>query len=345
VLLFTDTWTTLLTATLNRFNLPDLNAINLKLSYRPEVYLAALRMFALFPFAGFGQSEFYRQSANYDLTHSFFLSVDQNGENAHNYFLQTLAETGLLGFGAFLLLLAYPLFGRINRRTLIPAVVALCAIFGANLFAHSMLIRENLLLATCFVALMYATMTAEAVPLKIEQLPPSGHRHLSARLGLLYGWLKQPKVILCCMMITGVLMAKELYQSFKSRPFNVDLQCHEARRVKYDGWTTGRQVFEVPVGARGMILDIVNAHPNSAKHPLAGSLTLWYDRAIVLKQDFNFAATGPQRLEIYLPNETIATPDDYQIELQLQRCFVPRDFGMNNDGRRLGVNVKSVDWP
>lgn len=345
VLLFTDTWATLLTATLNKFNLPDLNALNLKLSYRPEVYLAALRMFALFPLAGFGQSEFYRQSANYDLTHSFFLSVDQNGENAHNYFLQTLAETGLLGFGAFLLLLAYPLFRSSNRRALIPAVVALCAIFGANLFAHSMLIRENLLLAACFVALMYATMTTETVPLKIEQLPPSGHRQQSAMLGLLYGWLKQPKVILCFVMITAVLMATELYQSFKSRPFNVDLQCHEARRVKYDGWTTGRQVFEVPVGARGMILDIVNAHPDSAKRPLAGSLTLWYDRAIVLKQDFSFAATGPQRLEIYLPNETIATPDDYQIELQLQRCFVPRDFGMNNDGRRLGVNVKSVDWP
>ena len=342
MLLFTDTWATLLTATVNKFNLPDLNALNLKLSYRPEVYLAALRMFALFPFAGLGQSEFYRQSASYDLTHSFFLSVEQNGENAHNYFLQTLAETGLLGFGAFLLLLAYPLFRGSNRRALIPAVVALCAVFGANVFAHSMLIRENLLLAACFVALLYATLTAETVPQKIGQLPhaPASHRQLSAMLGLLYGWFKQPKVIICC-----VMMAKELYQSLKSRPFNVDLQCHEPRHVKDDGWTSGRQVFEVPVGARGMVLDIVNAHPDSAKRPLAGSLTLWYNRAVVLKQDFSFAATGPQRLEIYLPNEMIATPDDYQIELQLQRCFVPRDFGMNSDARRLGVNVKSVSWP
>jgi O-antigen ligase len=347
VLLFTETWTALLTFTLNKFNLPDLNALNLKLSYRPEVYLAALRMFALFPFAGLGQSEFYRQSANYDLTHSFFLSVDQSGENAHNYFLQTLAETGLLGIGAFILLLTYPLFRGSNKRALIPAAVALCAIFSGNLFAHSMLIRENLLLAACFVALIYATMKAEHVSLKVESMPyaPSSHRRLSSMPRLLYGWVKQPKAIMFSVMIVSVLMAKELYQSFKSRPFNSDLQCHEPRRVNYDGWTSGRHVFEVPVGARGMILDIVNAHPDSAKRPLEGSLTLWYNRAVLLKQSFSFATTGPQHLEIYLPNETIATPDDYQIELRLQRCFVPRDFGMNSDGRRLGVNVKSIDWP
>jgi hypothetical protein len=146
-------------------------------------------------------------------------------------------------------------------------------------------------------------------------------------------------------LIAGLLIAKELYQSLKTSPFNFDLQCHEARRVEHDGWTSGRQMFEVPVGARGMILNIVNGHPDSAKRPLEGSLTLWYNRAILLQKDFELTSTGPQRLEIYLPNETIATPDDYQIELQLQRCFVPRNFGINTDGRRLGVNVKSVFWP
>jgi len=65
------------------------------------VYLAALKLFALYPILGLGQSEFYRQSADYALTNSYFLSVNQNGENAHNYFLQTLAETGLIGIAIF----------------------------------------------------------------------------------------------------------------------------------------------------------------------------------------------------------------------------------------------------
>ena len=344
---FTQPTVAFISFVLQAVHLPDLGALNLKLSYRPEVYLAALRMFALFPLAGLGQSEFYRQSASYELTHSIFLSVEQNGENAHNYFLQTLAETGLLGFGAFVLLLAYPLLRSVDKRALIPGVVALCAIFGGNLFAHSMLIRENLLLAACFVSLMYAASQIATAPTKDGQMPqaPRGHRQPSAALELLGGWFRRPSIILFCVLIAELLIAKELYQSLKTSPFNFDLQCHEARRVEHDGWTSGRQLFEVPVGARGMILNIVNGHPDSAKRPLEGSLTLWYNRAILLQKDFELTSTGPQRLEIYLPNETIATPDDYQIELQLQRCFVPRNFGINTDGRRLGVNVKSVFWP
>ena len=344
---FTEPALALASSVLQALHLPDLNTLNLKLSYRPEVYLAALRMFALFPFAGLGQSEFYRQSANYELTQSVFLSVEQNGENAHNYFVQTLAETGLLGFGAFVLLLAYPLIRRSVRCSLIPGIVALCAIFGANLFGHSLLVRENLLLAACFVALMYAAAPTAGAATKDGQMPqaPSGHRQPSAALELLGKWFRRPTIIIFCAIIAGLLIAKELYQSFKTSPFNFDLQCHEARRVEPDGWTSGRQMFEVPVGARGVILNIMNGHPDSAKRPLEGNLTLWYNRAILLKQDFKLTSTGPQRLEIYLPNEAIATPDDYQIELRLQRCFVPRNFGVNNDGRRLGINIKSVDWP
>jgi hypothetical protein len=344
---FTQPTVAFISFVLQAVHLPDLNALNLKLSYRPEVYLAALRMFALFPFAGLGQSEFYRQSSSYELTHSIFLSVEQNGENAHNYFLQTLAETGLLGFSAFVLLLAYPLLRSLDRRALIPGVVALCAIFGGNLFAHSMLIRENLLLAVCFLALLYASVTAVAVPTnKGPALQTAGGLwQLSSGLRFLCNGFKQPTMIIFCLMIAGVFMAKELYQSLKHSPFTVDLQCHESRRVHHDSWTSGRQVFEIPVGARGMILNIVNGHPDSAKRPLEGSLTLWYNREILSKQDFALSSTGPQRLEIYLPNEAIATPDDYQVELRLQRCFVPRNFAINSDGRRLGVDVRSIDWP
>ena len=344
---FTEPILALASFVLQALHLPDLNTLNLKLSYRPEVYWAALRMFALFPFAGLGQSEFYRQSANYDLTQSLFLSIEQNGENAHNYFLQTLAETGLLGFGAFTLLLIYPAIRSVDRRSLIAAILALCAIFGGNLFGHSLLVRENLLLAACFVALMYAMVPIAALETKDGQAPmaPRGHLKPRASLEHLGRWFKQPNIIIFCVMFAGFLIAKELYQSLKTSPFNFDLQCHQARRAEVGGWTSGRQVFEVPVGARGMILNLVNGHPDSAKRPLEGSLTLWYNREILLKQDFKLTSTGLQRLEIYLPHDEIATPDDYQIELRLQRCFVPRNFGINSDGRRLGINVKSVDWP
>jgi hypothetical protein len=354
--LFADGWASLLGLLIQKFNLPDLHTLNLKLSYRPEVYLAAFRMFALFPFAGLGQSEFYRQSANHDLTQSLFLSIEQNGENAHNYFLQTLVENGLLGFGAFVVLLAYPFVKAIDKRALIPGLVALLAVFGGNLFSHSMLVRENLLLAACFVALMYAWVEAQipssvsvsgstsTAALKLGRPALASLNVVSASIRRVFVWLSQPRVLIICMCVTLLLIAKEAYQSLNRMPFNTDIQCVETRRLERDGWTSGRYLLDVPVGAKGLVLNLATTQPDVVKRPLNGSFTIWYDQRILLVKDFVLTKTGPQSLEVDLPDGKVATPDDYQIELKVQRCFVPRNFGMGGDGRRLGIRIESVDW-
>jgi hypothetical protein len=348
--LFADGWASLLDLLVQKFNLPDLHTLNLKLSYRPEVYLAAFRMFALFPFAGLGQSEFYRQSANHDLTQSLFLSIEQNGENAHNYFLQTLVENGLLGFGAFVVLLAYPFVKTTDKRALIPGLVALLAVFGGNLFSHSMLVRENLLLAACFVALMYAwveaqvSASASASVLQQGKPAPSNLNAGNASIRRVFIWLSQPRVLLICMSVTLLLIAKGAYQSLNRMPFNTDIQCLETRRLERDGWTSGRYLLDVPVGAKGLVLNLATTQPDVVKRPLNGSLTIWYDQRSLLTKDFVLTTTGPQSLEVDLPDGKVATPDDYQIELKVQRCFVPRNFGMGGDGRRLGIRIESVDW-
>ena len=343
--MFTDVWLSLLSLVLAKFNLPDLGALNLRLSYRPEVYLAAVRMFSLFPFAGLGQGEFYHQSASHDLTQSLFLSYEQNGENAHNYFLQVLVENGVLGFAAFVLLIVYPIFCAANKRALIPGLIALGAIFGGNLFSHSMLVRENLLLAACFLALIYATVAHRPLPAthgNSLRLPPT---QLTTRaFNELATWVAQPKVLMAVALLTLFLITKEIDQSFAGRPFNIDLQCHEARQPHRDGWTSGRYVWEVPVGAQGLALNLANTQPDIARRPLPATLAVWYNKQLLLKKDLLLTKTGLQRLEIDLPEGKLATPDDYQIELTVQRCFVPRNFGMGGDGRRLGVRVESVDW-
>ncbi len=345
MVIFTESWVTILSLTLHKFNLPDLHTLNLQLSYRPEVYLAAFRMFTLFPFAGLGQSEFYRQSANHDLTQSLFLSFEQNGENAHNYFLQTLAETGVVGVSTFVLLLAYPIIRATEKRALIPGIIALLAVFSGNLFAHSMLVRENLLLAMCFVALMYATVQMRAVSLKQgNSLPSVSNPWLSNSLRQLSTQLTQPKILIGLTLISLLWVAKETYQSLSSSPFNIDIQCHEKPRLSRDGWTSGRYVFDMPVGAQGMALQIIGTQPDVVQRPLPGSLSVWYDRRLLLQKDFVLNKTEPQQLVIDLPDGVFATPDDYQIELRVQRCFVPRNFGMSEDSRRLGVRVESVNW-
>jgi len=345
MLMFSESWGALFGLALHKFNLPDLHTLNIKLSYRPEVYLAAFRMFLLLPFAGLGQSEFYRQSANYDLTKSIFLSLEQNGENAHNYFLQTLVETGLVGFAAFVLLLIYPLLRTANKQLMIPAVVTLAAIFAGNLFAHSMLVRENLLLAACFVALLYASMTSqEASSVQSQTTLIDAKTRFMLVLSQRLTWLSQPKILLVGVIISMLLIAQETHQSFKGSPFNVDVQCQQTRRPDRDGWTSGRHVMDVPVGALGMTLNLASTQPDVVTRPLPVSLAIWFNHGLLLKKDFVLNQTSPQSLAIDLPEGSMATPDDYQIVLKLQRCFIPKNFGINGDGRRLGVRIDSVDW-
>ena len=326
-------WVAGLTQITHALGLPDLLALNIKLSYRPEVYLAVLRMFALFPFAGLGQAEFYRQSANPDLSQSYFLSTEQNGENAHNYFLQTLVENGLIGFCTLGLMVIYPLFKITDKRALIPVLVALLGITCANVFSHSLLVRENLLLAACFIALLYSF------------IPTTGSNSNQSALAR-YPWsfLQQRYVIAAIITFSIALIVKEGLQARSSFPFDKDLQCFKTRPPAKDGWTSGHYLTDIPVGATGFTIQLATTQPDAEQRPVSGSLQILFDHRKLIEKDFVLNKTGPQQLSFELPAGTVATPDDYQVELTLSRCFIPRNFGMNEDSRRLGIRIDAIHW-
>jgi O-antigen ligase len=326
-------WVAGLTQITHALGLPDLLALNIKLSYRPEVYMAALRMFTLFPFAGLGQAEFYRQSANPELSQSYFLSTEQNGENAHNYFLQTLVENGLVGFFTLGFMLIYPLFKVLDKRVLIPALGVLLAMACANVFSHSLLVRENLLLAACFVALLYSFVPASASTPKQNVVA-------------CYPWnlLQHRYVIVTIVAVSLALIVKEGLQARGSFPFDKDLQCFKTRPLERDGWTSGRYLTDIPVGATGFTIQLATTQPDAEQRPISGSLQILFDRRKLIDKDFALNKTGPQQMSFHLPPGTVATPDDYQAELTLSRCFIPRNFGMNEDSRRLGVRIEGIHW-
>jgi O-antigen ligase len=350
LIIFQNFWANNLLLLIQKYGISDFDALNYMLSYRPEVYRAAFHMFMLFPLFGLGQAEFYRQSANFDLTQSFFLSIQQNGENAHNYFLQTFVETGLVGGSAFLILIFYPLIKIRNWRTLIPAGVALLAIFAGNLFSHSMLVRENLLLAAALIALMYASMRAEQ-----EQHLNSGATPISMANGsdsftnVLAKWLPSSKnfrlrLSIAATLLVGGLFTKEIYQSFHSQTFQSDLQCSKFRQLDPDGWTSGLYVVAMPKGSQGVRIKLVSTQPDVWLRPLSGTLTLVdHNYATVLKQDLLLTKNEPQDLELLLP-QGVLSGRDFRVELKLDRCFIPRNIGMNGDGRRLGVRIEFVQW-
>jgi O-antigen ligase len=135
---------------------------NRALAYRPELFRAALFMFADYPIFGVGQGNFFRVSSDINMSHSFYL-LQSGGNNAHNYFLQTFAETGLFGSLAFVLAITWP-FYRVDRLSMIAApALALLTIALGNVFSHPLLVRPNLILFAVFLALMYASI--ERAPL------------------------------------------------------------------------------------------------------------------------------------------------------------------------------------
>ncbi|CAN1568954.1 O-antigen ligase-related [Burkholderiaceae bacterium] len=122
---------------------------------RLDIHSAALRMGWAFPLFGLGLGLFFPLSAIEKFSNSPYL-VKMQGENAHNYFLQMFAEVGLVGIGCFILVFVYPLIQQKNRQILYPSVVLITASFLGNLYSHSLIIRENLLLLSVFAALMYS---------------------------------------------------------------------------------------------------------------------------------------------------------------------------------------------
>jgi O-antigen ligase len=152
---FEDLWKLLAPDNFSRAN------FNRALAYRPELFRAALYMFSEYPIFGVGQGNFFRLSSDIDLSRSLYL-VQSGGDNAHNYFLQTLAETGLVGALAFTLAIGWP-FYRVDQFSKIaaPTLVMLSIALG-NAFSHPLLVRPNLILLAVVLALIYASIDTNA---------------------------------------------------------------------------------------------------------------------------------------------------------------------------------------
>ena len=216
-----------------------------------------------------------------------------------------------------------------------------------------MLVRENLLIAAAFLALMYACLLAE--PEQHLDLNSTGSLATRSTTGndalkqRLIPWMPASKfarmtLLTIAVCILGGMFAKEFYQSLRSEVFASDLQCSKFRRLDPDGWTSGLYVVAMPQGSQGVQIELISTQPDVRLRPLLGTLTLVdHNYATVLKQDLSLSKNEPQKLKLKLPDDVVSGRD-YRVELKLDRCFIPRHIGMNGDGRRLGVRIGSVDW-
>lgn len=333
---FQDAWENILTLLARRLGFADLYAMNFSMAFRPEIYLSAFRMLAEVPLMGLGQGDFYRLSAIPSFSQSPFLTETLNGENAHNYFIQVLAENGLIGFSVFTVFVFYPLIKIKNKKLLIPALIALGSVFLGNLYAHSLLVRENLFICSALMALMYAwTYSTQALPAQATQARNMTFGNTTVNFGALTGLI----------LIVFFLAIKEVRQSFNQPPFTFDYQCYKTTELSQDKWTSGRFLATLPAETQGVRIELQSLQPDSARRSLELQLMiLGEDNEILADRRYAFKADNIQPMEILLPAHASSDKKSKQIMLVVDRCFVPKSFGMNGDQRRLGVKIKSIDY-
>lgn len=301
---------------------------------RFEIWSAVTNMFSAYPLMGVGEGEFYRLSSNISFARSEFLQLNR-GENAHNYFLQVLAENGLVGIAIFAIAFIVPYRACQNKQLILPASIGLLSLFLGNVFAHSFLVRENLLLGAALLGLLYSLSGLTAAS-AITYLPVDSVR---SRL-----------LVLSALIVLLVGVAIEVITSFGKIPFKAGGDCFVKDVRSYpDGWTSGAWEELLPKGAKSLELMALPNRINIQKHTISGRLEMlvWIPgrgKVPVNVRDYEWTTNVPMTLYLDMPTEYDESPHVKSARLQLNSCYTPRNLGVNTDSRRLGVQIENVQW-
>jgi hypothetical protein len=329
-------------------NLTSFETLNKISIYRLEIFSGALRMFAQFPVIGIGQGNFFHLSSIPEFMGSPWIT-QTGGENAHNYFLQTLAELGLIGILSFLVVFLWPVKHCSEFKILFPASAAIIAIFLGNLYSHSLIIRENLYLLAVFVTLLYAHCGNTAKPVSLASLAsltklkgvvdmPANTTIVAAR----YSFVGVGTMV--CVLVLVYLAYHEVSTAKDKFPFEYGSDCNKPTVPHADGWTSGRLVIPVPEGKFGVRVTIDQNQADAKLHPVSISLSI-LDQVgnSVHTVDYRAQATDQFSMEIALPTTKKKEFQSGNVVMQLSKCFSPSNFGLKDDFRKLGVHLKSIE--
>ena len=320
-------WLLQYSETIPKLNINNLEALNTHFGNRAEIYHAGLRMFQAFPLMGIGQGEFYRMSGIQEFAKSKFLG-QLGGENAHNYFLQTLVETGLIGATVLIAVLILPWIKTKERQSLIPAYAMIVSIGLGNLFAHALLVRENFFLLCALIGLIYLFVDAQKT-INVDQKRFSLFRYTLVVLGVL----------------VTMLSIIEVIRSFGKFPYQYGTKCFVSRELKQNEWTSGLMEVGIPEGSSALEIVLKDTQPNIHLKPLTIELSVLDQNSRVLEMETkSIHTTGPQTLKFTIQASESETYKPSKVVVKLSKCFVPRNIGMNSDARILGVLFSEIKF-
>lgn len=293
---------------------------------RFEIWEGALRMWSNFPIFGVGQGDFYRLSSIASFSRSHFLILN-NGENAHNYFLQVLTETGVMGIIAFAFFAFYPFILSKNKTRLIPAFVALFSLSLANIFSHSFLVKENLYIGLLLFALLYKEAIKNAEQDKFIGENKSKKYFLEKLFA---------KLSIFILIVSGIY---EIYHSYNKSPFEYGRYCFITAPIPYKNWTSGIFSIGIQKGSSGVGLDLVGPKINGAVIMTSEFISDTGERSGLI-DSYGFSGGERRAIQIDLSKYKNGS-EGGRLILKLSRCFTPRNQGYSIDSRRLGLYVNN----
>ena len=303
-------------------SLLDWSQFDLLFSYRPQVFREALAVFAHYPLFGLGQGSFFHAAKLPDFMMSTYL-VDGGGENAHNYFLQVLAELGIVGFALFvgMIILALKSSSE-NRRS--KAII--WALVGANLFDHHLLVREMMVI---FMAAVAMTLATGAMPTEGKVLRFFATLRPVWKFGLI-------SLVLLC----GIA---EVVRSFGRVPLVYGALCNK-EFVQYDHGLINGYYEKTIDPSKPFMVSFVPVHADIMRRPLNVAIDIIVNGKIVDSK----TAQMHNNNQVQIAFPSFPTPKDAvaSLKLRLDRCFIPRNQGVSEDVRHLGLrDVKIKEMP
>jgi len=295
---------------------------------RFELWDRSIEMVKDYPLAGVGLGNFYRNNVYYKDS-----SLGKwDSENAHNYYLQLLAELGIPGLILFLSIL-FALYSRqctlpvgkteslLHKDSVKPFLYGLSAYLITMLTGHPLLISTQQFLFWAIVAII---VKGHMLTSGNEELKRPGNKIL-----------KITAVFVFSLFVFGFI--KNLY---KKEPWTIPVEYGLYSVEKMHGarmrWMAGKAEYYLPETAQKLNLKVV-AQPFNSQKPEGLTLVISINDHVV--DQVHFVEGGTETLSYDLSS---VDKGDIKVNLEVTKVFCPKKVGLNNDSRILGVAL-SVD--